>query len=266
MPKRARFTRNPVERGRPIRTPLTDPPETAESTHAAKPSTPADAAGTVSAAVDESLKAAERLRTMSADAVRGAVECGVRTAYSVIDEYMRRGYDAASGSQRGSRERGNMSDDRQNYNAWSTAWGPVSPLMDQWMNAVRTWTEAWSSMAQGMSPAAGRATGPAAASSAAAASHVSVHVSSDRPVEVTPHLFPGADTMTVLTADPLQSCEPSDAPALTGIDMKAEPGHVRVKVTIMADQPAGTYSGPVRNAQRVVVGALTVTIAEPANR
>ena len=161
-----------------------------------------------------------------------------------------------------------MSDDRQNYNAWSAAWGPVSPLMDQWMNAVRTWAETWASMAQGMSPAAGRAAGAAgpSATAAAAASNISIQVSSDRPVEVTPHLFPGADTMTVLTADPLQSCEQTDAPALTGIDMKAEPGHVRVKVTIMADQPAGTYSGPVRNAQRVVVGALTVTIAEPAYR
>jgi hypothetical protein len=266
MPTRARFTRNPVERGRPIRKPLTHVPETAESTHAAKPSTPAGAAGTVSAAVDEGLKAAERLRTMSADAVRGAVECGVRTAYSVIDDYMRRGYDAASGSQSGSRERGHMSDDRQNYNAWSTAWGPASPLMEQWMNAMRTWTEAWSSMAQGMSPAASRATGSAGSSAAGTASNISIQVSSDRSVEVTPHLFPGADTMTMLTADPLQSCEHADAPALTGIDMRTEPGHVRVKVTIMADQPAGTYSGPVRNAQRVVVGALTVTIAEPAER
>ena len=217
--------------------------------------------------MEESLKAAERLRTMSTDAVRGAVECGVRTAYSVIDEYMRRGYDAASGSQSGSHERGHMSDDRQNYNAWSAAWGPVSPLMDQWMNAVRTWTETWASMAQGMSPAASRATGaPGPSAAAGATSHISVQVSSDRPVEVTPHLFPGADAMTVLAADPLQSCEQTDAPALTGIDIKAEPGRVRVKVTIMADQPAGTYSGPVRNAQRVVVGALTVTIAEPADR
>lgn len=220
----------------------------------------------MTAAVDESLKAAERLRTMSADAVRGAVECGVRTAYSVIDDYMRRGYNTASSSQSGSRERGNMSDERQNYNAWSTAWGPASPLMDQWMNAMRTWTEAWSSMAQGMSQGGARATGSAtSAATAGSGHHISIQVSSDRPVEVSPHLFPGADAMTVLTADPLQPCEQHDAPALTGIDMKVDSGQVRVKVTIMVDQPAGTYSGPIRNAQRLVVGALTVTIGDVAN-
>src|SRR5690348_12920101 len=48
---------------------------------------PADAAGTPPAA-----------ETGPGDVLRETLECGVRTAYTVINEYLRRGYDAASGN------------------------------------------------------------------------------------------------------------------------------------------------------------------------
>ena len=70
---------------------------------------PADARGTRRGAgavlgdtVDEGLRTAERLAELSSAAVRGAVECGVQTAYTVIDEYMRRGHEAYDRARDGS--------------------------------------------------------------------------------------------------------------------------------------------------------------------
>jgi hypothetical protein len=89
-------------------------------------------------------------------------------------------------------------------------------------------------------------------------------VSSQSPAEVTLNVAPYADRMT-LVAGPLQKIDgPADALPLTGVSIACEPGHVRVSVTVITDQPPGRYSGLVLNASgNEVVGSLTVEIAAP---
>src|SRR5258706_15609339 len=68
---------------------------------------------------------------------RGPLECGVQTAYAVIDEYMRRGYEAARDNQQQQNGGDYMNYDRSNYgnpysNPYSSpfnAWGPASPII-----------------------------------------------------------------------------------------------------------------------------------------
>src|SRR5580658_5134736 len=47
--------------------------------------------------------------------LRDVLECGVHTAYTVIDDYMRRGYEAARLKQDGANGRGKMNENKPNY-------------------------------------------------------------------------------------------------------------------------------------------------------
>jgi hypothetical protein len=90
-------------------------------------------------------------------AVCGMVEGGVRTAYSVIDEYLRRGQEAARGLFNDSNMRGPMNQVRGNCSGYAYApWSgygqpggycppgsPMTMMMDQWLTAMRTWTGFW---------------------------------------------------------------------------------------------------------------------------
>jgi len=270
-PSSSRRKRVPPEGSGPIRNPIV--PRSAGRDHAprAAASAPGAAFGAV---VDEGLRTAERLAEISTAAVRGAMECGVQTAYTVIDEYMARGREAASRFQNRPDGRGPMSDDRQNFGGWSTAWGPMSPFVLPWMNAMRMWTDALTMFApgaqQGWNPAAtgyqvpNAAGGAAPYTGAGPAPRVSVRVSSQSAAEVTLNVAPYADRMT-LVAGPLQKIDgPSDALPLTGVSITCEPGHVRVSVTVITDQPPGRYSGVVMNTTgNEIVGSLTVEIAGP---
>lgn len=85
------------------------------------------------------------------------VEGGVRTAYSVIDEYLRRGQEAARGLFNDSNMRGPMNQVRGNcggytYAPWSgysqpgvycPPGNPMTMMMDQWVTAMRAWTGFW---------------------------------------------------------------------------------------------------------------------------
>ena len=168
-----------------------------------------------------------------------------------------------------------MTDDRQNFGGWSAAWGPMSPFVLPWMNALRMWTDALTNFVpgggaqQGWNPVAtgypaGTASGAAPFAGAGPAPRVSVRVSSQSPAEVTLNVAPYADRMT-LVAGPLQKIDgPSDALPLTGVSITCEPGHVRVSVTVITDQPPGRYSGVVMNTTgNEIVGSLTVEIAGP---
>lgn len=220
------------------------------------------------ATVGEGLRTAERLAAISDAAVQGAVECGVRTAYTVIDEYMRRGREAAGRYRERPNWRSDMNDDRQNYGNWSTAWGPMWLFIAPWMQMMRAWTDVMSTCVPGAAPqdfwspyARGGAWGPARPSPTSP--KVSVQVSSQRPIEVILSVAPGADAMT-LVADALQIDDGSGAPSLVGVTIKCTPGHVRVSVTVPNDQPAGRYSGAIRDAAGMHVGDLTVHVSEPA--
>src|SRR5580658_2495127 len=58
-------------------------------------------------------------------AVCGALENGVRTAYAVIDDYMRRGQEAARGIYNDSNRRGPMNENRGNFNG---GFNPMNPF------------------------------------------------------------------------------------------------------------------------------------------
>jgi hypothetical protein len=271
-PPSSRRKRVPPEGSGPIRNPAVPPSARAGDGPRSAATAPGSAFGAV---VDEGLRTAERLAEISGAAVRGAMECGVQTAYTVIDEYMARGREAASRFQNRPDGRGPMSDDRQNYGGWSTAWGPMSPFLVPWTNAIRMWSEAltmfvpggggpqgWNPGAAGYAPPS-TAGGAAPFAGGAAGPKVSVKVSSQSPAEVTLNVTPYADRMT-LVAGPLNKVGGSDALPLTGVSLSCEPGHVRVSVTVVTDQPPGRYSGVILNASgNDVVGALTVDIAGP---
>jgi len=210
----------------------------------------------------------ERLAAASDAAVQGAVECGVKTAYTVIDEYMRRGRETAGRHQQRPNWRSDMSDDPRNYGNWSAAWGPMWPLVAAWGQAMQAWTTAVSNFVPGGAPQGAwnpywwaGAAGPASyAPGAATSPTVSVEVSSRCLTEVTVSVAPGSDAGT-LAADALAIDDGSDAPALVGTAIACTPGHVRVSVTVPNDQPEGRYSGAVRNAAGMQVGALTVQVS-----
>ena len=89
----------------------------------------------------------------------GILENGVRTAYAVIDEYLRRGQETARGLFNDPNRRGYMTDDRVNPGggfAPGSGFGPGGPfgtmnpmaLMTQWMQVMQAWTQFWFSMMQ----------------------------------------------------------------------------------------------------------------------
>jgi hypothetical protein len=220
----------------------------------------------IDATVGEGLRTVERLAAASDAAVQGAVECGVRTAYTVIDEYMRRGRETAGRHQQRPDWRNDMSNDPRNYGNWSAAWGPMWPLVAPWAQAMQVWTTAMSAFVPGGAPqgAWNPYAGPAAyPSGAATLPAVSVEVSSHSLTEVTVSVAPGADAGT-LAADALAIDDGSDAPSLVGTAITGTPGHVRVSVTVPNDQPPGRYGGAIRNAAGMQVGALTVQVSGSA--
>jgi hypothetical protein len=201
---------------------------------------------------------------MGEAALRGALECGVRTAYAVIDDYMKRGYEAArnNSSQNGNSSHGGeknpMSNEKPNYTNWTNPWGPMSPLMEQWTMAMRAWTDAWSAFIPGARPGGWPVAGNASASGYSAggnASCVSVEVASPKPTEVAVSLKPGMEQAN-LSAD-------SFVPALTGVAVCRKAGRVHVKVTVAADQAPGRYTGVLRAADGSIAGDLAIVISSP---
>jgi len=217
------------------------------------------------------------LITAAGAAVCGVLENGVRTAYAVIDDYIRRGQEAARGIFNDATMRGSMSDQGNfggysgGFNSGSSAgsntgnnagfnpWGsnnPMAMLFEQWMSAMRAWNQAWPGFAQGGWPQAG---GFPFAAPAGQARAVAVKVNASRPVEVTLNLYPGPDAQ-LLAVDALQaegfSAAPLPAPVLA-----REQGVVRVSLVVGAEQPAGRYRGLIRTRSgETVAGELTVVV------
>jgi hypothetical protein len=196
--------------------------------------------------------------------VGGIVENGVRTAYQVIEEYMRRGYEAANGNQNHQERRGPMDEKRANFYGMQNPWGAMQPFTEQWLMAMRAWTNAWASFIPGGWPQQ-QAWNPAGTSHAnsEAMPAVSVQLTSRRPAEVITNLRPGADGMD-LGVDPLYHDAGSSARIeQLRVSITRVPGRVRVSVSVDADQPAGRYYGAIRNlADRSIVGDLSVVISE----
>lgn len=208
----------------------------------------------------------------SGEASRGILEGGVRSAYAVIDEYMRCGYETARNLHGDPNKRGDMSDNDPNYGNRYNPWGPMAPLVEPWMMATQAWMNAWSAFFPGAWPQAwnpanfgagfGYPTGAqsAAPPSQGTAPNVCVQLDSDRPTEVTANLNPGADLLA-LKVDSLKAegcAEPIDDVWIT-----SQPGRVRVSVKVEPSLPAGTYSGVIRKADRSVAGKLVVIVGAP---
>jgi hypothetical protein len=200
--------------------------------------------------------------TAAGSAVCGELENGVRTAYAVIDEYMRRGQDAARGISNDSNRRGDMSDYKSNYGGgYNNPPNPFAMLTEQWLMAMRMWSQAWSAFMPGMWPQQGWPT-PSGMPQGyeALAPKVSVQVSSTRPVEVTVTVNPGSDLLG-LAAEPLRP-EGFAATAIEPPTITHDPGCVRVAVKVAANQPAGRYSSFIRKkADESIAGEMTVVVS-----
>ncbi|HEY2380946.1 MAG TPA: hypothetical protein VGK48_07150 [Terriglobia bacterium] len=192
----------------------------------------------------------------------GALENGVRTAYEVIEEYLRRGYQAANNNNSYQDRRGPMNDKRANNYGWQNPWGAMPPFTEQWLMAMRTWMDAWSSFVPGGWPQ--QAWNPAGAASAQAQTTpaVAIQLLSTRPAEVIANLGPGADHSEIMV-DPLFRQGAPEPLSGDAVSISRTPGRVVVTVKIDSGQPAGCYYGSIRSiGDRRTVGDLTVVIHE----
>ena len=234
MTSSQRAHRTPPERNGPIRNPMSPRPHPGNGSSA--PTDPIGAAGA---------------------AVYGALENGVRTAYAVIDEYMRRGQETARTMFVDSYKRGPMNDDKGNFGGGYNPWNPMSMFTEQWMTAMRMWSQAWSSF---MPPGWAQAGMNPFAFAQSAASGVSIKVSSNSPIEAALKLYPGLD-LAGLVAEPLRADEGA-SPAIEAPSITREPGTIGVSLKIGANQPRGCYRGNIRKeTDKSVVGELIVTIS-----
>jgi hypothetical protein len=208
------------------------------------------------AATHESQQPAARPEETAGDVLRDALECGVRTAYTVIDEYLRRGNEAARNNRDHLSGRGPMRDERSNFSGWNSPWGQMGAPMQQWICALQAWTNAWSAFMPG------GWTQPMGAGCTAAAPPVSVRVSSHSPAEVTTvvDLIPGAECIP-LTVDTLTG-EGNTPPHLKDVSITSEQGCVRIHVPIPEYYVKGKYIGEIKSGGRTA-GHLTVVIADP---
>jgi hypothetical protein len=202
------------------------------------------------------------------------LEGGVRTAYAVIDDYMRRGQEAARVIFNDPNRRGSMSDSRGNYppgfnpgggyygggNAGGGNYGapnPMGMLAQQWLAmAMQAWSMAMSSMSpgqwqQGMNP------NPYAGMPQTAS--VGVSVSSSRPVEVTANLY--SSDAAGLLCDALRA-DGGTADMIEPPSVVRDAGNLRVGVKVGANQQAGTYRGFIRKkADGSVAGDVTIVVS-----
>jgi hypothetical protein len=184
----------------------------------------------------------------------------------VVNEYIRRGYEAAGNHNRNNNGRNHMDDKRTNYggqNGWQNPWGSMPPFTEQWLMAMRAWTEAWSAFIPGGAPQQAWRTAGNGRTNSEVSPTVSMQLWSERPAELITSLRLGTDFVD-LELDPLYR-EGGTAQLVNDISITRVPGRVRVSVKIRPDQPAGRYYGAIRNvADRSIVGDLTVMITDPS--
>ncbi|MBK8249813.1 MAG: hypothetical protein IPK85_20840 [Gemmatimonadetes bacterium] len=213
--------------------------------------------------LDGGLKTARLVVEAAAEPVLGAAERGVHTAYTVLDEYLARGKEAAKRYQVPSPGTPDMNDNRQGNGAWG-AFGPMGPMMAQaagpWMQVARMWTDSMAQFVPGGQQAVNQwmamwpgMTGP---TGAAAGARAAVRVASTRPTTVQVSLAPDAEYMTLSTALASAAGE-----ALGGVTISATDGRVLVSVTVADTQAVGTYRGAIVDGGGNPRGELTVDIA-----
>lgn len=206
-------------------------------------------------------------------AVCGVLENGVRTAYAVIDEYMRRGREAAGTIFNDPNRRGFMNDDRgssaSGYNAGGYygpgnfaggnygAPNPMGALAQQWLAmAMQAWGMAMSSLnpaqwPQGMNPNAWAGQQQPAS--------IAVSISATRPVEVTANLYT-ADPAGLL-CDALRA-DGGTAGTIEPPSIVRDGGSLRLSAKLGAKQQAGTYRAFIRKkSDGTVAGDITMVVS-----
>jgi len=195
-------------------------------------------------------------------AVSSVVESGVRTAYAVIDEYMRRGQDAARAIFNESDTGGFMNNYRQNcsggnaYGSGFTPWNPMAMIAEPWISAMCAWSQMWCSMVPGFrQPAMNPCT-----STEDRPEPVNVIVVSKGAVEASWTICPGTDLNCIETEDLLaQGIAANPIPAAR-VQYRAQ-GKPALRVEVPDGQAKGTYRGIIRRkSDRYIVGEVTVEV------
>jgi len=259
-----RVRRKAPERYHPIRNPLMPSVRAAESARKRTDSSESHA------------------RTNGTGRSRESLECGVETAYTVINDYLRRGYEAAQGNGDRVEPGGGMRDERQGYGPWMYQSNPMAFAMQQWLTAIRAWSDAWSAGFMGAGQQTwpqqmwnmawpGYGTSPGWGTSPGYAGQpvspfVTVHISSDRAGSVTAdvNLNPGAERMSLTMAPPVNDVSSRIVP---NVSITNEGGSLKVHVDVEKDQPAGTYRREIRSSMDgATCGDVTIVVTEPSTK
>jgi hypothetical protein len=254
MASSRRITRDQPERTGPIRN-SGFPSRAPESTTT---SGPASAFG---AAIDEGMATAFRIAEDAGATMQGAVERGVETAYTVIEDYMRRGQQAAGRYRDRTQGERTMNGDNYSNGYGSSGYGPMGAMMAPWMQAMRMWTETMSTFMPG-----GAAMGTewmnafAPPMSGAHQGGVAVRVASATPAEVAIDLDPRAYAVPLKAAPLVHATTPGTAPALVAVELHYVDNRCRVSIVVPNDQPPGVYSGAILDNAGLQRGTLRVLL------
>ncbi len=215
---------------------------------------------TVGTVVDEGLRTAFRAVQANDATIRGAVERGVDTAYTVIEEYMLRGRQAAGRHHERTHGSDDMSDDRNYRRTGWPAGGDLPPLLEPWMQMMRLWTESMSSFIPGgagfPNPFAPRG---APSGSAAARVTVAVQVSSKQPAEVAVDIDAGYERAP-LSTDAMLHVDRTMGARIADFAVECRDGHVRVRLAVPDTQSPGCYEATLRDTEGARRGAVRVDI------
>lgn len=209
--------------------------------------------------VDDGLKTARLVVEAATEPVLGAAERGVQTAYTVIEEYLARGRDAARRLDTAATN-GASGEPAPGapWAGWAGAWGPMAPVMSQaagpWMQVMRMWTDSMTQFVPGGAQAVNQVMSAMMGGPRPATAH-RVLVASRRPCTVTLVLDPGSDPQG-LAAVPVN---PAGATCGT-VAFAVVDGQGTLRVTVDDAAPGGTYRGDVHDAAGTRRGELTVTV------
>ncbi|MFZ0302500.1 MAG: hypothetical protein WAL75_07440 [Terracidiphilus sp.] len=149
-----------------------------------------------------------------------------------------------------------MNHDGLNYGRATNPWDTMAAPLEQWVTAVKAWTDMWSAfLPAGLLSSPQQAWNPGGVGLPGvgpASSSVAVRVSSQRPTEVVATLAPGSEYLPLV----------AELANLPGISISRQGTVVRVELQVAPTQAAGTYQGSITAAGREV-GTISVTILEP---
>jgi hypothetical protein len=199
--------------------------------------------------------------------MQGAVERGVETAYTVIEDYLRRGQHAAGRYRDRTQGERTMNGDNYSNGYGPNAYGPMGAMMAPWVQAMRMWTETMSAFIPGGAAMGAQwmnaFTPPMSGTQMQAG--VTVRITSTTPAEVSIDLDPRAYCVPLKAAPLVHATTPATAPALIAVDLQYVDNRCRVSIAVPNDQPVGTYSGAILDNAGLQRGMLRVILeAQPA--